>query len=44
MSDYLTLPEAIRHVFTEKEYNAMPDEEKKSLQYDMTHPEVPEDG
>lgn len=44
MSDYNSLPECIRFIFTEKEYNAMPDEEKKTLQDDMTNPEVPEDG
>jgi hypothetical protein len=44
VSDYKSLPETIKHAFTEKEYLSMPDEEKKTLQFDMTNPEVGEDG
>lgn len=40
---YQELPEVIKHVFTEKEYLSMPDEEKRSIVIDMTHPEVTED-
>lgn len=41
---YQTLPEVIKHLFTEKEYLSIPEEEKRTLQTDLTNPEVEEDG
>lgn len=41
--DYQRLPECVKASFSDKEYNSMPDEEKRTLIHDMTHPEVGED-
>lgn len=41
--DYARLDECIRAAFSEAEYAAMPDEERRNLIRDMTTPEVPED-
>lgn len=41
--EYSNLPEAIKAVITQSEYAWMPDELKKTLQQDMTMPEVAED-
>lgn len=43
MSDYARLDECVKSAFTEAEYLAMPDEDKRTLIRDMTTPEVGED-
>jgi hypothetical protein len=40
--DYDELPESIKCAFTPKEYAWMDDEQKRTLQQDMTNPEVEE--
>lgn len=40
---YSELPECIKSSISDKDYNSMPDELKRTLIHDMTHPEVEED-
>jgi hypothetical protein len=41
--DYDALPEGIKIAFSPRDYSVMPDEEKKTLLFDIMNPEVEED-
>lgn len=40
--DYPSLPESVKVAFSPRDYASMPDEERRTLLYDLTNPEVEE--